>query len=1520
MLQRANSHGSINKKKKNGFLLTKEKSQPEFRRTGSKEKIRRNNDVRPEFNRGGSRDNVRKIVEKEGKIARNLVAWSVPSEKDEKNKKQRGRSKQKSPNTNQSKSKSKLTKSPPQAHYPNKPDNLKLNTNKTPSVNDSSDPSKPDLPKYGSSDGSTGSTERETKSEEYQERIRKAIEKGSEETNPSQRPNSVTSFQTQKNLRARYWSYLFDNFHRAVDEIYTTCEHDESTIECKEVIMMLESCKRDFTSLIHRLDVFNQYENSNTRPQSLAWEVRKQMSPGKCSSPTMNPRRSPSPAATRFLNFGAPKMTPFSWADRVRGFSNKSSATDISIQTTLVSENNTITKGNLPSPVLEASIEESNKSIIVAGNEDANQDEEEGWELVTKGRSRSKGSNFSNSSGSSVQRRSKNNTVGNATENNLTKSVSTSSSMITDNNSKTENSVSTTSVEHARPGASLHREDNNSATASVGRLESLSRSSTIIEEYVDVGDVSDTLMQSTSSFNVDTVDLAFGLTESEIQIKEEQEKALASAIEEEENLCKELEEEVLKVDDHDDDISSDRDYTVSDGRETPKDISDEIPLDSSMDEGEKQITWEEMCQQYDQEHESGSSMDWGEMMELSETVRMPGRALELHNKLSSPSRKKSRSESVKRSEERMARAERRRLKFLVDKCERLRSLSEKVRNVRELKYKLISEKEESMVHQMKRAEMNRTVMLQEKVRKAQEEEMKVNEIAFINCLEAQNKRMEVQEKHQISEARLQELMEKKQRRKEDKIAKEEAAMERRKQIEHERLARLEEIKEKRGNQAAKWQKERTEREKVREEQAKGRQRDREMKVAARNEALQQATEELQKRIEQKHIESTKRHEQKLSEVKEKSRAASSSRHSTVEETPSAVPYSKLKKCTLCDVEIFSDVYMVSHLKGKQHKLAVKEINKKITDAEMESFSSKFISDADGINPKKQKEKDEREKTFKKRGKKLKARMANKGREYESALMANMKFVESSKRGKLQKNCKEISKILQGHSNGPWPQKKIASIDKVLGELTRAFEGPNTYLDKRIFCQIGGLSTLSRILLLWDISNVDKSPKKVVPAKLIKHTTDVILISCKGCLENCQYMLLSNKIALLVDLLGYLLNTIESKSKDIATTATTSEKDSPPSQLTISSILSSSGNHIVLALHPLLTESEESHLVMSLLDTIQCILAPFCPKWPIKKDDAAMPKDFNQRLFDFVNYVICENIFEKLSEVFATVHGPVEDNETVLRLQTIVTFIQPLAFCLIRLDQIFHSKKEEASLFCQLIQEKSFFGLVALLYSLLHQGATRISPSPLPLGEFTVSILVKVFRTMNTFALIDVPTFQRTLAGEGTSFQYRSVTNYLLRYTSINDKNDELLHEVIINIGYFTVVNEENQAYLQLGRGPSVLQQLTTLPFGFFSDPRLKNILFPTLISVCFKNNANKETIAQDVSPAILSQYIEERMKDQQNQAPKSVESIDERSNILLRFPKSMLIQAQEFFLKSNVNKMAEMATSESQQLSDLPVN
>lgn len=34
-------------------------------------------------------------------------------------------------------------------------------------------------------------------------------------------------------LRARYWAFLFDNLRRAVDEIYVTCESDQSVVECR---------------------------------------------------------------------------------------------------------------------------------------------------------------------------------------------------------------------------------------------------------------------------------------------------------------------------------------------------------------------------------------------------------------------------------------------------------------------------------------------------------------------------------------------------------------------------------------------------------------------------------------------------------------------------------------------------------------------------------------------------------------------------------------------------------------------------------------------------------------------------------------------------------------------------------------------------------------------------------------------------------------------------------------------------------------------------------------------------------------------------------------------------------------------------------------------------------------------------------------------------------------------------------------------------------------------------------------
>lgn len=65
----------------------------------------------------------------------------------------------------------------------------------------------------------------------------KSRKKNSERGNdPPTKKESDSSSKTKlkiRDFRARYWSYLFENFHRAVDEIYCVCEADESKIECQ---------------------------------------------------------------------------------------------------------------------------------------------------------------------------------------------------------------------------------------------------------------------------------------------------------------------------------------------------------------------------------------------------------------------------------------------------------------------------------------------------------------------------------------------------------------------------------------------------------------------------------------------------------------------------------------------------------------------------------------------------------------------------------------------------------------------------------------------------------------------------------------------------------------------------------------------------------------------------------------------------------------------------------------------------------------------------------------------------------------------------------------------------------------------------------------------------------------------------------------------------------------------------------------------------------------------------------------
>ncbi|EGI63462.1 S phase cyclin A-associated protein in the endoplasmic reticulum, partial [Acromyrmex echinatior] len=128
--------------------------------------------------------------------------------------------------------------------------------------------------------------------------------------------------------------------------------------------------------------------------------------------------------------------------------------------------------------------------------------------------------------------------------------------------------------------------------------------------------------------------------------------------------------------------------------------------------------------------------------------------------------------------------------------------------------------------------------------------------------------------------------------------------------------------------------------------------------------------------------------------------------------------------------------------------------------------------------------------------------------------------------------------------------------------------------------------------------------------------------------------------------------------------------------------------------------------------------------------------------------------------------------------------------------------------------------------------------------------------------------QSFLGAEGTSLQWRLIASHLitrLSRDSLSDKSEvgsmpntsgiHILSELFAVLGYFSLNNPDNQLILQsAGAGPSVLQQLCTLPFPFYGDPRLIPYTLPALLAATHHNSEAMAILSCEMSYELLEQY------------------------------------------------------------------
>ncbi|CAF4037414.1 unnamed protein product, partial [Adineta steineri] len=770
-----------------------------------------------------------------------------------------------------------------------------------------------------------------------------------------------------------------------------------------------------------------------------------------------------------------------------------------------------------------------------------------------------------------------------------------------------------------------------------------------------------------------------------------------------------------------------------------------------------------------------------------------------------------------------------------------------------------------------------------KAKKAGDEDLKGQEIAFIKLLQQENRRQTLKERYQKEEQFKQYLEDERVRKHDEHKQRELAAENRRKELEILRQTRLNQMQEKWKTKERMIEQHLIEKRKQKQTAAIAKQKTFQQKRAEHVAYLKTTTVELKKKLALKQEEGTRRHVTQIEEIRRKATEMSVLRGPSAEDQHHVSPTNDNNKtttsediiatrkcCTICNILLASDLHLHTHLRGTRHnQLLVERLNqrnenrmkKQATQEDIDTFNTECIVTVtnDDIVRQEMAFNRERKHTMKKRAKKLRLRMTQRSTAYE-AENAQRPYLTSTHKARIQRFLNELEKSLNTTTRKePLNTTNFLACQRILTEFVKIFDihgyEKDSPLEQRVFFSLNGYTTLTKLIELR--AECHKPP--LAPESLIALTVSVYRAATNNNVDNALYILNSGKILILVESLVRHLTGL--KIDDLTTSNNDHQSESEK-----------------LAQIDLVTNLAE--ILASLITMYNSVMND------IRKHETETNEDklIISRLTDFISYMANIAILDRIAAFFRSARAIVNTTKSRIPdmithllnlLQQMIYFSRPKVY-LPPFGQSSKKSVNDPAQVLSIMKTTNFCEIFSLLYGILihdtdnnnnnnnnNNQTMHDNNSPITLHEKTLIILNNSLILLNTIAILDLDIFQTILGEETISLQLRHVANYILAYCHNQQTtiNDTLLHQIILLIGYYSVLNQDNQCRLAFGNRPTVLQQLSCLPFRYFVESKYMDILFPTLIACSFDCEATRTILQTEMSLDLIVNFIQIKLTE-----------------------------------------------------------